>query len=169
MNRRYGAPTLAAILAAVAPLGSAAGQAAPAAFFRSPDTLTLTLRTDLRRLLRDRDTAAAEWREASLTWSGPGGADTVSLRVRTRGLFRLRHCAFPPIRLRFTQDSVLGTPFEDLRRPKLGTHCMDRDEYEQYLLQEYAIYRVWLLFTPLGHAVRLVRVTYEDTAGPCGP
>ncbi len=169
-RRRIPAPALAALAALTLTAGrGAVGQEAPAGFFRSDEALVLTLRTDLRRLLRDRDTADAPWRDASLTWAGPAGPATVPLRVRTRGLFRLRHCDFPPVRLRFSGDSVRGTPFEGLRRPKLGTHCMDRDEYEQYLLQEYAINRVWALFTPVGHAVRLVRVTYEDTAGAVRP
>ncbi len=167
MTRRL----LLAVLAAAAPVrvGSAQDPPPPAAFFQSTDVLEFTLRTDLRVLTRDRDTAEAPWRGATLTWTGPNGPVTVPLQVRTRGIFRLQHCDMPPIRLRFDQDSVGGTPFDGLRRPKLGTYCMDRDEYEQYVLQEYAIYRVQRLFTPMSYSVRLVRVTYEDSAGARRP
>jgi hypothetical protein len=132
--------------------------------FRSDSVFTLTLRTDLRALGRDRDTANAPWHPATITWAGADGPRTVALRVKTRGIFRLHLCGLPPIRLRFSNDSVRGTPWHDLRRPKLATHCMDRDEYEQNLLHEYTLYRVYRLFTPLSYRTRLVRVTYEDAS-----
>jgi hypothetical protein len=143
--------------------------AAQTDFFHSRDVFVMTLRTDLRSLLRERDTANAPWHAATIRFAGPDSAVSVPLRVRTRGMFRLQHCDFPPIRLRFEQDSARGTPFSHLRRPKLATHCMDRTEFEQNLLQEYAIYRVLQLFTPLSHEIRLVRVTYEDAAGSVRP
>jgi hypothetical protein len=160
---------LAAALAASGTVRSAAAQSAPGTFFQSDSVLAVTLRTDLRALLRDRDTANAEWRAATLTYAGRDSAITVPLRVRTRGLYRLTNCEFPPIRLRFSQNEVRGTPWHDLRRPKLVTHCENRDEYEQNLLQEYAIYRVLRLFTPVSFGARLLRVTYEDSAGRVRP
>jgi len=166
---RLRAPAMCLLLVALAPVLPAQGGAGQAAFFQSDDVLAVTIRTDLRGLLGDRDTAAVPWRAASLTYAGPDGAVTVPLRLRTRGIFRLTHCDFPPIRLRFGEDDVRGTLWEGLRRPKLVTHCMDRTEYEQYLLQEYAIYRIYQLFTPVSLSARLLRVTYEDVRGAVRP
>ena len=149
---------------------AAAGQApAQAALFRSDSVLAVTLRADLRSLFRDRDTANAPWREATLTYAGPDSAVTVPLRLRTRGAFRLRECEMPPIRMRFNDRDARGTPFEDLRRPKLITHCRDRTEHEQYLLHEYTIYRLYRLFTPVSFPARLLRVTYQDLANAVRP
>lgn len=159
MTRR--SALLAACLLAAAPRAACA----QTAFFRTDSVLAFTLRTDLRALRRDRDTADSPWREATITWTGAEGPRSTPLRLRTRGAFRLRLCTFPPIRLRFAQDSVRGTPWRDLHRPKLVTHCMERGEYEQHVLQEYALYRVYRLLTPYGYPARLVRVTYEDVAG----
>jgi hypothetical protein len=156
---------LAAALAAPGMARSAAAQSAPGTFFESDSVLAVTLRSNLRTLLRDRDTANSEWRPATLTHAGPDSAVTIPLRVRTRGIYRLTNCEFPPIRLRFGENEVRGTPWQGLRRPKLVTHCENRDEYEQNLLQEYAIYRVLRLFTPVSFGARLLRVTYEDSAG----
>lgn len=127
--------------------------------------LAVTLRADLRRLFHDRNPDTSIWRGAAFSWPAGDSTRTVSIRVRTRGLFRLRTCDFPPIRLRFDQDSVRGTTFSHARRPKLVTHCMNRDDYEQYVLQEYAIYRVLRLLTPESFETRLLRVTYEDSSG----
>jgi hypothetical protein len=152
-----------------APPAAQAARAAPAAFFLSDSVFTLTLRADLRALFRDRDPDTAIWREADIVWQDSAGRRAVPAQVRTRGLFRLRHCQVPPIRLRLAPDSVRGTPFAGLRRPKLVTHCRDADSYEQIVLHEYAVYRVWQLLTPWSYAARLVRVTWEDRAGAQRP
>jgi hypothetical protein len=151
-----------AVCGVVSPPRSAASQTA---FLRTDSVFSFTLRTNLRTLRGDRDTATSPWREATITWAGPDSLRTTPLRLRTRGAFRLRLCTFPPIRLRFAQDSVRGTPWHDLHRPKLVTHCMERAEYEQNVLQEYALYQVLRLLTPYSYPARLVRVTYEDAAG----
>jgi len=137
----------------------------PAAVFLSDSALAVTIRTDLRGLFGDRDTAGTEWRQGTITWTGPDGERTAPLGLRTRGMWRLRECEIPPIRLRFTDSLVRGTLWQEAGRPKLVSPCYNRDNYEQYLLAEYAIYRVFRLFTPLTFAAGLLRVTFEDSAG----
>jgi hypothetical protein len=166
VNRRTAAL---ATLFAVATAAAARPAAAQAPLFRSDSVLAVTLRTDLRALFRDRDTAHVVWRSATLTYAGPDSAVTVPLLVRTRGIFRRATCDVPPLRLRFEDAQVRGTLLTHLRHPKLVTHCYDHDEYEQNLLQEYAIYRSWQLFTRYAFAARLVRVTYQDSTGRVRP
>jgi len=158
-------------LLAAALLQAPAPSTAPAAtpFFDSDSVMAVTIRTDLRTLLRDRDPNVDVWREGSIVWSAGDSTRAARVRLRTRGLYRLRECDFPPIRLRFAQEESRGTPWENLRRPKLVTHCMNNAEYEQNLLQEYAIYRVLRLLTPLSFTARLVRVTWEDSLGNVRP
>ena len=133
-----------------------------AALFRTDSVLDVTIRTDLRGLFGDRDTLRAVWRAGTITWPGPDSELTAPLDLRTRGMYRLRQCEIPPIRLRFADSLVRGTPWRNLRRPKLVSACFDRDNYEQYVLEEYAIYQVLRLFTPISYAARLLRVTYRD-------
>ena len=143
---------------------------AQAPFFNADSAINITIRTDIRTLRNDRDTNDTPWRPGSVTWtSADGQSRAVPVRLRTRGVFRLKYCDFPPVRLRFSEDSVRGTPFDGLRRPKLASYCMDRDDFEQNVLHEYTLYRVLRLFTPLTFAVRLVRVTWVDTAGTRRP
>jgi hypothetical protein len=54
--------------------------------------------------------------------------------------------------------------FEGLDKPKLVNYCRDNDQYEQYLLQEVQLYRIYQLLTPLSHRVRLARMSYVDSA-----
>jgi hypothetical protein len=62
----------------------------------------------------------------------------------------------------FSKDSSDRTVFARLDRTRLVLHCRNNDDFEQYVLQEFQIYRVQQLLTPYTLNVRLVRVTYVD-------
>ena len=143
--------------------------AAQTKLFRSDSVLAVTLRADFHSLFRDRDTTKKVWREATLTYAESGGPITVPLRMRTRGIFRLKTCDDPPIRLAFSDSAVRGTLFKGLHHPKLVVPCQNGRDYEQLVLQEYGIYRVLNLFTPVSLATRLLRVTFEDVNGRTRP
>jgi hypothetical protein len=151
-----------ALSAVVAPAGAQNDRNVPP-LFESREVLSLTVRTDLRTLVRDK-VEDAPWRPGTVVFQGSGGEMLERpTRLRTRGLWRLRHCTFPPLRFNFVKDSVKNTVFARQDRPKLATHCRDSDDYEQYLLQEYLIYRVQETLTPYGLKARLARITYIDT------
>ena len=153
-------------LAAQEPVDTVQTSAA-APLFTSHDVLALTLVGPLNRVLRERDEEDPEAFEAELRWrSADGTEESTDISLRTRGQFRLkpRTCGFPPLRVNFKKSTVEGTLFEGQDKVKLVTHCQDkRDEYEQYVLQEYLIYRMYNLFTEASFRVRLAHVTYVDT------
>jgi hypothetical protein len=142
-----------------------AAEAAP--LFASQDPLAVTLRTDIK-LLRDKRPEKDEV-EGTFTFAGPEGRPvSVPVKVRTRGNFRLSksNCNFPPLRLNFEPKTLKGTVFEGQNKLKLVTPCQDsRDDYQQYVLQEYLVYKVYQLLTPASFRVRLLHITYEDVNG----
>lgn len=134
-----------------------------APLFSAHEPLVLTLRTDIK-WLRDKRPNEEEV-EGVVVLEGPDGATTLAVDVRTRGNFRRdpRNCNFPPLRLDFPTKQVEGTVFEGQDKLKLVTPCHDsRDNFQQYVLQEYLAYRTYNLLTPVGYRVRLVHITYED-------
>jgi hypothetical protein len=54
--------------------------------------------------------------------------------------------------------------FDDLEKPKLVNYCKDLGDYDQYILRELQLYRVYQLLTPISHRVRLTRISYVDSA-----
>lgn len=83
--------------------------------------------------------------------------------IRTRGSFRKQpeNCDFPPLKLKFGKEEREGTIFEDVKEIKLVTHCQSSwDDFEQYVLQEYLMYKAYNLFTDFSFRVRLARITY---------
>jgi hypothetical protein len=73
-------------------------------------------------------------------------------------------CEFPPLRLNFSGQTSKGTIFAKLDKPKLVNYCHDMDTYEQYILQEYQLYRIYQLLTPVTHRARLLKIVYADSA-----
>jgi hypothetical protein len=148
-------------LTAVVLSSAAAAQAAPP-LFQTAEPLTIQLSTDLRALLRDRGEQRSEHRA---TLRLPGSADSTAWKVdlRTRGIFRLKRCAFPPLRLDLPRGKVEHTPFAGQDKLKLVTHCQSDRTYERNLLREYALYRIFNALTDTSFRVRLARVTYIDT------
>lgn len=136
----------------------------PVAFFESSDPLDVTLTVDLKRLQRDRGDSVP-WRSALLTAvAADGSRARFGVQLRTRGIWRRRKCEYPPLRLSVPKSAARGTVFHGLGRPKLVTVCSDSDVHEQYLLQEFQLYRVYQLLTPYSHRVRLIRLSYVDSA-----
>jgi hypothetical protein len=133
--------------------------------FRHDAPLVLRLEIDLRTLLRDRGDERQEY-DGTLRYRTAGGdSGAIDVEVRTRGIFRLKHCSFPPLRIDFPKTRAAGTPFAGQDKLKLVTHCRDRrSPYEQNLLKEYALYRAYQAVTDRGFRTRLAHVTYVDTA-----
>lgn len=93
------------------------------------------------------------------------GQTELDLEVRARGNSRMRLCEFPPLRFNFREADTVGTLFEGQDKLKLVTPCNKGDRYEKDVLEEYAAYRIFSLFSDVSYRVRLVHLTYTDTDG----
>ena len=108
------------------------------------------------RDLRGDRTQDSEYREAMLKATDDEGmAREVDIRVRTRGNFRLENCQFPPLRVNFPASRVGGTVFDGQNGIKLVSHCRDRADDEQNVIEEYLVYRSYNLLTDESFRVRL--------------
>lgn len=132
--------------------------------FESSEPLDVTITVNLKQLQRDKGDSVP-WRSATLTTTGADGKPvTIPLKLRTRGIWRLKKCEYPPIRMNFAKEAVKGTEFQGLDKPKLVSFCRDNGIHEQYVLQELQLYRIYQLLTPNSHKVRLIRLAYVDSA-----
>jgi len=132
-------------------------------FFESEDPIEVTLTTNIGKIRGDKG-EHSPWRPATLSYRGADGNDVdVPLKARTRGIWRLHKCDFPPMRLNFSGETSKGSIFHHLDKPKLVSYCQDRDNYEQYILEEFQLYRIYQLLTPMSHKARLLKFTYADS------
>lgn len=135
---------------------------AVAQLFQAHDPLVLRLEMDLRALLRDRGEDRIE-HAGVLRYGADGDTGSMDVKLRTRGIFRLKRCGFPPLRLDLPRRRLDATPFAGQDKLKLVTHCQSDRSSEQNLLREYVLYRVFNALTDRSFHVRLARVTYIDT------
>ena len=134
------------------------------AFFTAKTPMEITLTTNIKRIRGDKN-EKAPWRPAVFSYTDSSGKQVaVPGQIRTRGIWRLKNCEFPPIRINFKSEITKGTAFQGIDKPKLVNFCRDTDDYEQYLLQEVQLYRIYNLLTPASHRVRLLNLTYTDSA-----
>lgn len=134
----------------------------PGTLFQDHTPLALRLDTDFRALFRDRSEKRVE-HGAMLRFQSGNDTGSVKVDLKTRGIFRLKRCSFPPIRIDFPTKRVEATPFAGQDKLKLVTHCQGDRSFERNLLKEYALYRVFNALTDTSFRVRLVHVTYLDT------
>jgi len=135
----------------------------PSRLFAEPAPLTLRLEGDLHALTHDRGTQRKQ-HPATLRYGSGADTGAIPVKLRTRGIFRLKTCGFPPIRLDLPSHKVNETLFAGEDRLKLVTHCQNDRLYERNLLREYALYRVFNAVTDSSFRVRLAHVTYIDSA-----
>jgi hypothetical protein len=133
--------------------------------FRAEAPFPITLVADFKAITRDRNPSSLKTFPATVTYLDEKGATiTKALHVRNRGHARrqVTVCDFPPLRLEFGEEKIAKTMFDGQKDLKLGTHCRDVGEFEQYVLREYLAYRIFNLITPQSFRVRLAKVTYVD-------
>lgn len=157
-----------AALAALAP--STAGAQA---LFRATTPVELTLTTNLRDLLRERDSTELRWFGAELSYRDDSGTmRRVPTDLRARGHFRrqARNCSFPPIAVRSSREAREATVLQGNPRLKLVTPCRPGTaDYQQYILLEYLIYRMYETVLPVHHRTRLTRMAYRDSSARVQP
>ncbi|MDQ8164757.1 MAG: hypothetical protein P3A28_03240 [Gemmatimonadota bacterium] len=136
--------------------------------FRSTDPVDVTFTTNLRAIIRERDSTRLNTYGAQMTYKDSAGKEVnVPVTLRARGHFRRqqRNCQFPPIRWDAKRADVNNTLFQGLTTLKVTTSCRPgQEEYEQYILGEYSAYRLYQTVSPLHFRTRLARITYKDSA-----
>jgi hypothetical protein len=133
-------------------------------FFAATEPLEVAITTNIRRIRADKEDKAP-WRPATITYTDAAGKKIeVPMRLRTRGIWRLKNCEFPPLRMNFRHEETKGTLLSGLDKPKLVNFCENADAHENYILQEMQLYRIYNLLTPASHRARLLKVSYIDSA-----
>ena len=138
--------------------------------FSSHDLIEMSLCTDFKEMFREiTRNADTVFHEGTAIYKRPDGSlDTLGVKIRPRGNYRRdpSHCVFPPLSVKFNKKESKNTPFEDLKRLKLVTHCSNSEKiFEQYVMREYLVYRIFNVLTDTSLRVRLARITYIDMDG----
>jgi len=139
--------------------------------FESSETIEITISTDMETLIKDIEDNNI-YHDADLLYLDKlGNPVSLKIKLKTRGHFRKQpsNCTFPPLQMKIEKETATNTIFDGIKKLKLVTHCRKNSKYEQYLLQEYLIYKAYNIFTEYSYRVRLARITYLDMKNKINP
>ena len=134
----------------------------PAPLFMESKPFEFTLTGPYSKIKREK-TGPATYFPGTLTYKGDSGEVRVPARLRARGIWRRKNCEIPPILINFQKDSTKKTEFAKLDRARLTFPCRHNEAHEQYVLQEFNLYRAQRVLTPYSFDVRLAKITYVDS------
>lgn len=85
------------------------------------------------------------------------------VNLTVRGHFRRDFCFIPPLKLGFTKTG--DSRMHSLKSIKLVSTCKGNSTYEQYLVKEFVVYKIYNLLTDKSIRTRFLNVDYKDSNG----
>ncbi|MEP7107441.1 MAG: hypothetical protein ABI760_05650 [Ferruginibacter sp.] len=130
--------------------------------FETDEVLDITLRGNIRDLLKDRS-ENPKYHPMLLLYTGENNSEiSAPVEVKTRGHFRKlkENCIYPPLSLNFSKSDLLKPSiFKKQDKIKLVMPCQG----DKYVIREWLVYKLYNLVTPKSFRTRLVRVKLDDT------
>lgn len=130
--------------------------------FASWEKIHLVIQAPLGGFIRNRQNEGT----ISGTLTEPSG-QTLPISLSLRGITRRTSevCDFPPLRVDFVTPPPPTSLFAGQKKLKLVTHCRNSASFQQYVLLEYAAYRMYNLLTPHSFRAKLADIDYRDETG----
>ena len=147
---------------ALAMAAPAPAQQAAKPLFAAMDPIHIVIQAPLSTITRNRQSQDV----IAGTLTDPSG-QSLPISLALRGITRRTSevCDFPPLRVDFTAPPPATSLFAGQKKLKLVTHCRNAPSFQQYLLLEYAAYRMFNLLTPDSFRARLATIDYRDASG----
>ena len=133
------------------------GQSRPASIFERltpSEGVQLTLYTDVSALMAEKFNT--EYQAGTLT-----AADGTSYKVevKSRGKFRRKIAAIPPLKLKFKKKLLQADGLDTLNEVKLVLPCTLDEKGDELVVREYLAYRMFEQISPAGVRARLINLT----------
>lgn len=126
------------------------------------EVLEIKLKVDIDAIYENRKTNNYFPAEFTIT-NQRAATQSWNIKVKVRGMFRRMKCDFPPLKLNFNKNELLGAGYNDNDKFKLVTHCLNSKEGDANVFKEYLAYQMLYELNPQTYRAQLVRITYVDT------
>ena len=131
--------------------------------FDSDEIFVITLKGNVRDLLKDR-MADPKYFAMELLYTKDDSTQLVMpVQVRTRGYFRRmkENCYYPPLMIDFPKEGPhQSSIFKEQKKTKLVVPCKGED----YVVREWLTYKLYNIITPNSFRARLVKVVLDDVS-----
>ena len=126
------------------------------------ELLKLTLEADLEKLFVDRRTMNYHPAKASITFDN-GEVWTNNIELRTRGLYRGQRCDQPPLKIKYPKKELKARGLNKNNEFKLVYPCKMGDNFQDYVMKEYLVYKLNNVLTDQSLRVQLVDLEIKDS------
>ncbi len=131
-------------------------------FFKEESILDVTLEAYWSKLLKQKNKMGQITPARFITKLSDSSVVNEALNLQVRGHFRRDYCFVPPLKLVFKKtDSSRMHPLKSI---KMVNTCRLNSGYQQYLLKEYLVYKMYNLLTEKSFRVRLLNINYKDSS-----
>jgi len=91
--------------------------------------------------------------------------ESLPVKVRSRGNFRLKNCYFAPIKMKIKKEDYKGTLFKGNKKLKLVLPCSTERDRNDYVIKEFLAYKLYELISPYHYKTRLLDITLTEPKG----
>ena len=88
--------------------------------------------------------------------------DSLEVRLRKRGNFRLNNCYFVPLKVKLKKKEAINTPFEGHKNLKMVLPCLTQRDKNDNVIKEYLAYKLYEIVSPYHFKTRLADLNYEE-------
>lgn len=131
-------------------------------FFTNDAILNVTVEAYWSKLMKQKNKMGQITPARFITKLPDSTAVDEPLSLVVRGHFRRDYCFVPPLKMVFKKTDT--SRMHPLKSIKLVSTCRLSSGYEQYLLKEYLVYKMYNLLTDKSFRVRLMNINYKDSS-----
>lgn len=136
--------------------------------YRNNQLIKATLTFDFKLLNKERDTKSNLPAKFGIYLADETFIER-PVEIRPRGHYRRENCQYLPLRLDFSESSFEIPGWDELGKVKLVLRCKKPATYNQFVIKEWLIYRMYALFTDQGYGTCLLDLKMIDSEGKKKP
>ena len=131
-------------------------------FFNDQTAVNATIITDMGKIFNQKMKEGRVFPATFISTLPDSTKVNERVEMEVRGHFRREYCLLPPLKIKFHKDttSALCT----LSSLKLVNPCKSLPSYNQYLLKEYLVYKMYNLITDKSFRVKLLNINWQDSS-----
>jgi hypothetical protein len=130
--------------------------------FESDDILEISLQFDLSGFIKKPDKNQSFDGIMTFHFSETDTLDR-KVTIQYRGQSRYERCRLPPMRIIFKQPVYEITDSAKIKKMKLVNQCQAGALYDDYIIKECLVYKLYNVLTDTCFRARLLKVNYIDT------
>lgn len=136
--------------------------------FEKDDILDVTLEFDISKFMKKPDKAQTLEGKITIPVSATDTLDR-KVTISYRGESRYERCSFPPMRVKFKKAIYEVSDSGKIKKMKIVNQCTRGPAYEDYLIRECLVYKMYNVLTDTSFRVRLIRINLVDIEGKRKP